>query len=116
MYANAAILIAVALNVLALVYKFFPPQKINKYYGYHMKSSMRNDDTWNEANSYASRLLTLLSIVFLVAALLASNKPDFNAWALAAFAVVLIGSCAFIYFLTERHMKNVFDEEGKRKR
>ncbi len=115
MYSNAAILIAIVLNVLALVYKFFPPKKINTWYGYHMRSSMRNEDTWKEANTYASRLLLLLSIVFLAAALISTNFIHYSILELSLYAFVLIISCAGIYFLTEMHMKNVFDENGVRK-
>ena len=115
MYSNAAILIAIALNILALVYKFFPPKKINTLYGYHMKSSMRNQDTWMEANMYAGRLLLLLSILFLIAGLVTTNFIHFSFMELALYAFVLIISCAGIYYLTEMHMKNVFDEEGRRR-
>ena len=115
MYSNAAILIAIALNLLALFYKFFPPKKINTLYGYHMKSSMRNEDTWVEANYYAGRLLLLLSIFFLIASLVTTNLMDFSARELVIYAVVLLSSCAGIYYLTEMHMKNMFDEQGNRK-
>jgi len=115
MYANAAILIAIALNILALIYKFFPPKTINTLYGYHMKSSMRNQDTWMEANMYAGRLLLLLSILFLVAALISTNLLDFSFIELSLYAFALLVSCAGIYYLTEMHMKNVFDENGKRR-
>ena len=115
MYSNAALLIAIALNILALIYKFFPPKKINTWYGYHMKSSMRNQDTWIEANNYSGRLLILLSILFLFAALVSSSFNYFSALELSLFAFVLLLSCAGIYYLTEMHMKNVFDESGKRK-
>ena len=113
--AIAAIIIAIALNVIALIYKFFPPKTINKLYGYHMKSSMRNQDTWTEANTYASRVLLLLSIFFLVAAIATTYFLYFSGLELALFALVLVVSCAGLYFLTEMHMKNVFDENGKRK-
>ena len=115
LYSNSAILIAIALNLLALIYKFYPPKKINRYYGYHMKSSMRNQDTWTEANTYVGRLLLLLSIFFLIAALVSSTLAHFGLQELGLFALVLILSCAGLYCLTEMHMKNVFDENGKRK-
>jgi len=112
---NAAILIAIALNLLALFYRFFPPKQINKLYGYHMKSSTKNQDTWREANSYAARLMLLLSILFLLASLLTETLVKFNSVKLIIFAAIIVGSVAALYFLTEKHMKNVFDENGKRK-
>jgi uncharacterized membrane protein len=115
MYSNAAIIIAIALNILALVYKFFPPKSINTLYGFHTRSSMRNQDTWNEANTYASRLMLLLSILFLLAAIISGNLLSFSARELAIYAVTLIIACAALYFLTEAHLRNVFDEGGRRK-
>ena len=116
MYSNAAIIIAIALNIVALIYKFFQPKEINTLYGYHMKSSMRNQDTWREANHYASNLMIALSMIFLAAAIISTYFVVFTVRELAAYAIVVVLSLAAMYFLTEQHMKNVFDESGTRKR
>jgi uncharacterized membrane protein len=116
-YSNAAIIIAIALNVLALIYKFFQPKKINTLYGYHMRSSMRNLETWREANHYAANIMLALSLFFLAAALITSHfVVPFSARELAVFAGVVIVSVAGTYFLTEQHMKNMFDEQGNRRK
>ncbi len=116
MYSTAAIIIAIALNIIALIYKFFQPKEINTLYGYHMKSSMRNQDTWREANHYASNIMIALSLFFLAAAIISTYFLYFSARELAVFAFVLVISVAGTYFLTEQHMKNVFDENGLRKK
>ena len=116
MYSTAAIIIAIALNLVALIYKFFQPKEINTLYGYHMKSSMHNQDTWREANQYAANIMMALSLFFLAAAIVSTYFLKFSATELAAFGFVVIVSVAGTYFLTEQHMKNLFDENGNRKR
>ncbi len=115
MYSAAAILIALALNILSLIYRFFPPRRINKWYGYHMASSMKNDETWREANNFAARMMTLLSIIFMAVALISNTSPDFGARELTLYAMVMVFSCCGLYFITEMHMRHVFDDNGIRK-
>jgi uncharacterized membrane protein len=115
MYSIAAILIALALMIVALIYKLFPPKEINTLYGYHMKSSMRNTDTWREANHYAANFMVALSLFIMGTAILTKYILDFSILELSLYALVVIISLAGIFFLTEMHMQNVFDEHGNRK-
>ena len=47
------------LFIISLITIRFPPKKINSTYGYRTKASMRNQQTWEEANRYSSKLMLL---------------------------------------------------------
>jgi uncharacterized membrane protein len=49
---------------------FYPPEKINTGYGYRTKASMRNQQTWDEANRYSSRLMLFCGLALLIIGLL----------------------------------------------
>lgn len=95
-----------------LIFKFFPPKKINVLYGYRTKRSMLNDDTWQFANVFSSNLMiaaglftTLIQIIFWN-----YSMEDFI---LASLAALLISLCLSI-ILTEIKLKKTFDKDGNR--
>ena len=47
------------LFIISLITIRFPPKKINSTYGSRTKASMRNQQTWEEANRYSSKLMLL---------------------------------------------------------
>jgi len=48
--------------VTGLVLKFFPPKKINSFYGYRMPSSMKNQEVWDFAQIYAANRMVLAGV------------------------------------------------------
>jgi uncharacterized membrane protein len=98
--------------LIALITKYYPPKKINNLYGYRTKRSMMNKDTWDFANSYSTQILiisgmftTLVQLIF---------------WRMVVEDFVLIGLTALVVgmglsiLLTERKLKQTFDNEGNR--
>ena len=57
------LLLSPLLLVLAIVFKVYSPPKINPYFGYRTKRSMKSQVAWDEANKFASTLLVLISII-----------------------------------------------------
>jgi uncharacterized membrane protein len=49
------------LLLLALLYKKFPPAKINHWYGYRTPRSMRSQQAWNYANAFSAQAMVLVS-------------------------------------------------------
>ena len=41
--------------LVALVLSKFPPKKINYFYGYRTKASMKSQESWNFAQNYTSK-------------------------------------------------------------
>ncbi|HTH82350.1 MAG TPA: SdpI family protein [Mucilaginibacter sp.] len=50
-------LMGILLFTLGLITLWFPPKHINKYYGYRLPLAMKNQQTWNAANRYATRYM-----------------------------------------------------------
>lgn len=97
--------------ILFLIFQQYPPKKINWFYGYRTKRSMRNETTWQEANRYSLRLSVLFcgySFVFPV--LLYFTYPNYNFILTVIIHTLLILS---IYFFTEKHLNRRFDQNGK---
>lgn len=44
----------------------FPPKKINAFYGYRTKTSMRNQDCWNFAQIYSALQMIRIALLIIV--------------------------------------------------
>ena len=76
---------------------------------------MKNQDTWTEANKFAANLLMVGSIACLFFAMLYMifiQGREMQIWALAVSLFCLVFG---VLFITEWHLKKLFDESGKRK-
>jgi len=90
------------LSVVAFIFKFFPPRKINYLYGYRTSSSMKNIENWNLANKYSSNLM-LTSMLFLLFVSYFFDLISFDVenW----LTGLLILSFVITIYLTEKKIK-----------
>jgi uncharacterized membrane protein len=99
--------------VLALFLKAVPPKKINWGYGYRTLRSMKNQDTWDTANSIMVRGLLILTVFQLcfgtcVALIFRDNRAiDWSAGFMVLGLIIMI-------ITIELRLRTLFDEEGKR--
>lgn len=102
------------LLVISLVFKFFPPKKINALYGYRTHKSMLNDDIWQFANTVFNKTLVSYGAAsFVTAMLLAYLNPELmQSW--VPMGILFFTVIAAIY-KTEQELKKHFDDEGHRK-
>jgi len=56
--------------ILGLVQHFFPPKKINNWYGYRTPAAQKNQQTWDEGNRYSAIYMIKSSLVVIVIGLL----------------------------------------------
>jgi uncharacterized membrane protein len=56
----------IILLVLSLVFKFFPPKKINYWYGYRTTRSKLNQKNWDRAQQLSSSLLLTVSLLMVI--------------------------------------------------
>lgn len=91
---------------------YYPPKYINAILGYRTEASMRNQQTWDAGNKYASRatiitgsILLLLGILSLFVAFLSGLHI------LIALGLIIIFSFS-IFLLTERYLEKKFLEDG----
>jgi hypothetical protein len=95
-----------------LIPKIVRPKKINSWYGYRTDMSMKNQDTWNEGNTYNTNQYIIAGIILLII-----GKIGYAFLSFKGYLVPLIGFIPVLYFTvfqTEKHLKKVFDSNGMR--
>jgi uncharacterized membrane protein len=99
--------------IIGLIFKFFPPKKINSFYGWRSNFSMKNQDVWDEAQRTGSILLVAGGCALLLAGLvvyfLLHSKSEI---------VTLVGVVAtfIVIFVTgEIRLHRIFNKDGSRK-
>nr|WP_262896437.1 SdpI family protein [Adhaeribacter terrigena] len=95
--------------------RFFPPKKINWYYGYRTSTSMRNHEVWKAGNRYASQLLWQLGLVMFLFGVFTFPLPPSAFTGILAGILLMLLLVGGMYFLTERYLKKHFDEQGRRR-
>ncbi len=99
--------------LISLVYKLFPPKKINYIYGYRTSRSMQNIIIWKEANRFASTAFFKISFLGFVFPFLAYFFiPNYN---LLFTIITNTALLIFIVILTEKYLDTYFTKDGKRK-
>ena len=98
---------------LSVYFKVKQPERVNKLFGYRTGSSMKNMDTWKEANKFSSDLQVKFALLFTILGVISY----FLIGGLSSFYI----SCGFLTLtsiavipLTEYHLRKIFDKEGKR--
>lgn len=109
------LLIGPLLMLFSLIYLYFPPKKINHLYGHRTSLSMKNQDTWNEANKRSALMMLLVSaltcIFQLIGIVFKVNKETTIFYATILLVVGLIIGVLFI----EKQLRSIFDKDGNRK-
>lgn len=101
------------LFLFSILFYFFPPKKINSFYGYRTPKSMKNDTIWHFANSFFSKQFLIYASISFVAALLFAFLSKELSW--QPMGIMLL-SLAVSIIKTEQEINRNFDDEGKRKK
>jgi len=107
----ANLLIGPLMLVISLIYYFFPPKKINPYYGHRTKRSMKNDDTWREANHRSAKIFIWISFLTIITQTVGLIM-NFNG--ILSSSIVLILGILLGVLVVENKLKTIFDDDGKR--
>lgn len=100
------------LFLLSIIAYFFPPKKINSFYGYRTNRTMANDTIWKHANTFFNRqFLQYAGISFVAALVLAYINPEIT-WQPMVLLVLALGVCVV---KTEQELNKYYDKEGKKK-
>jgi uncharacterized membrane protein len=60
------LIIPLVMIAIGKLFELKPPKKINHFYGYKTKRSMKNMETWNFAHKYIGKLMFKLGIVLII--------------------------------------------------
>ncbi|AEB76469.1 SdpI family protein [Clostridium botulinum] len=107
--------VGIILVIAGLILKLVSTQK-NGLVGYRTTFSMKNDDTWKEANEFASILMMFYGVVSIILASIITvlNKDNMNI-SLKLSSIVSFMMMIACIFSTEIHLRRMFHKNGKRK-
>ncbi|KIA95020.1 MULTISPECIES: SdpI family protein [unclassified Flavobacterium] len=95
-------LVSILLFVVSMVLMLFPPKRINRFYGYRTKKSMKNIENWNFSNHFASIAIFVISVGNIIGFCVASLFVDgVNK---IVFAVILLAELGLVFLITERKL------------
>jgi uncharacterized membrane protein len=94
----------------------YPPKKINHLYGYRTESSMRNQQTWDEANRFSGRLMIKIGWILLLVGLVLSLifnagilRPSIqNVLRPAVLLISSVASAVILIAVTQKHLERTF--------
>lgn len=97
---SSQVLISFLLLLLSVVYYYFQPKKINRFYGYRSRKSMKNLVNWQYSNRLAAIVLfriSLFNVLFFL--VLSVVYPDLNK---NHFGIFLIIQFVAMFFYIEK--------------
>ena len=96
--------------LLGWLLKKFPPKKINHLYGYRTQRSMKNQSTWEAANTYSTLVFFKISLYsFLIPVALYFLYPQLNVLITIITNTLLL---LYVLYATEKDLKTRFDTQG----
>ena len=96
--------------LLGWLLKKFPPKKINHLYGYRTQRSMKNQASWEAANTYSSLVFFKVSLYsFFIPVALYFLYPQLNVLITIITNTLLL---LYVLYATEKHLNSRFDTQG----
>lgn len=85
-----------------------PPKEINALYGYRTTRSMSSQERWDFAQKHSAGGMQRAGILFFILALLSYFLPLEFPWNLLLFLAILLGFVFWLFYRTERVLKQRF--------
>ena len=96
--------------LLGWLLKKFPPKKINHLYGYRTQRSMKNQASWEAANTYSTLVFFKISLYsFFIPVVLYFLFPQLNVLITIITNTLLL---LYVLYATEKYLKSRFDTQG----
>ncbi|MGI6716935.1 MAG: SdpI family protein [Eubacteriales bacterium] len=97
-----------------------PPEKRNCFFGYRTYRSMLSDETWFYANSYCGRLWYIYGWVMMPVSVIILlpfiDSTDTTISVIGLIEVIFqLAAMSLTIFLTDKKLRQTFDEKGDRK-
>ncbi|MDQ1265563.1 MAG: hypothetical protein QG635_714 [Bacteroidota bacterium] len=92
-----------------------PPKKINDFYGYRTRRSKLSQEAWDFSQAYSGNLMKNSGLALIAFGFLSLLFGSFSIHIfIIEMSAIIIGAFYPIY-LTEKKLKELFDEKGRRK-
>ncbi len=98
--------------IVGAIFLKYPPKKINPFVGYRTRLSMRNQQTWDEGNRYSNKLMMRLGAALVLAGIVFYFIPLDPMAGTIAGVLTVVAAAVLLLYLTEKHLRSLFDEEG----
>lgn len=89
----------------------FPPKKINHFYGYRTKSSMKNQSRWDFAQRYSSKEMMKLGFVLMMTSIIGFTTNFGSLINLFLGLGLLFLTLLILSIRVEKAIKTKFDDE-----
>ena len=97
--------IAVTFILVGMLTKFYPPQKINSWYGYRTGLSRQSQKHWDFAQSLSSRLMLLFGVLlmsyWMILSTMKISLPEY------VDIIALLSASLFPIILTQQALKKI---------
>lgn len=109
------LIVGITFSITGFILKKFPSESINGVYGYRTPMSMKNKETWDEAQKYGGHSMVMLGIISCILAAYVYLVPNsiINNMSIQLL-FLLVGSIGMIV-IDEVHLKKLFNKDGSRK-
>ena len=105
---NVAIICGLVFLVAGYIMYKFPPKNINYLYGYRTGTSMKSQERWDFAQRYSALQMVRGGAVLTIAGLLMAVLSFNMGIILAAGMVLLFAVTGYLFYSTERAIKQNF--------
>ena len=94
--------------IVSILFKIFPAKRINRSYGYRTKASMKNQETWDYANTLMNNILIGIGIIIcLIQYLLTFFLP--HGELIVYVSIILVLALGAMFVIVENYLKKRFD-------
>ena len=105
--------------IIGVIQHYYPPKKINNWYGYRTSISQSSQEAWDEANRYSANYMIKLAIVVIIIGIITTLLLHFipmpvKVWnVLTVFSVMLSGIIPPLFMIvsTEKHLQKLFGDK-----
>ena len=109
------LLIGPLMLVLSLIFFYFPPKKLILFMVTELLCSMKNQDTWDEANKRSIHMMLLVSALTCILQLIGIVFNINQETTILYATVFLVAGLIIGVIVIEKQLKAIFDKDGNRK-
>lgn len=97
--------------LVSLVLSKFPPKKINYFYGYRTKASMKSQESWNFSQNYISKKMKYMSLYILIIVAFSSFLKIELMWSLWLGIIISVLMPVLMILEVEKELKTRYPKE-----
>ncbi len=114
---NALIMLPILVGgifiIAGIIMFLFPPKKINNLYGYRTPSSMKNQERWDFAQSYSSKLMIKIGVIYFSTFILGFFLKPNSLLGIVLTLILFIALVVILFIKTEKAIKSKFSNKNE---